>query len=796
MAAQNRFIIKRRDKDDLVDDVVIECEGLTIGQFSRNDVVLNHRAVSRLHAGIREIRGEFWLFNLATVNSTLLNGEVIEMMKLADGDVIQIGPFLVYINYVRTALSITVERELLVYTEAYARSQAAWLSAETIENNAAILIKMPPKWGASTLTPGGARRLEGTGILRATLPAEDEKALDVFWQQRKKDLVRKAAAPRLLHPRPGQRLGRLQFNWRPTTDLSRVWRKSYFYVGAALVTLACVAAVVVYKPAYWLGPVSAAHANAKASVGALPWSVWVALLGLLPVAALAVMAIDTARRKSALAAATRQPIVEQARNVAGVWDADEPISSDIRKYYDAIEHWKEVCPPYPHPYIYRDFCIGCGACVDACPHDVLALVGGYAVPVALDQCMEDTACTVECPTSPKSCIVINATKPIRSRKVPMRDPKLMTNVEGLYIVGDISGTPLIKNAINEGAKVVDYIQETLQQEGPNSKADYDVAIIGVGPAGLSAAIIAKQRGLRYVAIERERVVSTIARYPAGGYVFFKPDTVADQGGIPLYGIGDRKEAMIAGWMKAMTDHGIVVYEEENCRDIKRQDHGFYVITEKGIQKTRNTYTARCVILAIGNRVAPQKLRIANEDMLILVPEEQVVGRECVKCGAAREGQQQFCVKCQTPLPVKTRPAHDDTKVKYSLTDPDDFKGKRCLVVGANNSAIAAAVELTGYKREGDRFAFTRDNEVTLVLHSDLKADLTFANRINLHDCMDAERIKVLFGTAIKEIKADEVVLMNSRRNEETARIPNDYVFVLIGGEKPMRFLESLGIRFG
>jgi hypothetical protein len=48
---------------------------------------------------------------------------------------------------------------------------------------------------------------------------------------------------------------------------------------------------------------------------------------------------------------------------------------------------------------------------------------------------------------------------------------------------------------------------------------------------------------------------------------------------------------------------------------------------------------------------------------------------------------------------------------------------------------------------------------------------------------------------------DEVVLMNARERDpktakETARIRNNYVFALIGGEKPTKFLESIGIKIG
>ncbi|MBK8315840.1 MAG: 4Fe-4S binding protein [Acidobacteria bacterium] len=122
-----------------------------------------------------------------------------------------------------------------------------------------------------------------------------------------------------------------------------------------------------------------------------------------------------------------------------------------------------VGPSYPHPVINVATCIGCHACVDACPHDVLAIVNGKATPIAVEQCMEDTSCQVECPTVPKSCIVVNSTKKIPERKVPQRDQKFLTNVPGIYLIGDVSGVPLIKNAINEGGAVIDHIVEDLKK---------------------------------------------------------------------------------------------------------------------------------------------------------------------------------------------------------------------------------------------------------------------------------------------------------------------------------------------
>jgi thioredoxin reductase len=434
--------------------------------------------------------------------------------------------------------------------------------------------------------------------------------------------------------------------------------------------------------------------------------------------------------------------------------------------------------------------------VEACPHDVLAIVNGVSTPVALDQCMEDTSCTVECPTSPKACIVVNTKKVIPKRKVPSRNQQFMSNVEGVYIVGDVSGVPLIKNALNEGAQVVDAIVEALKTQGKNPNADYDVAIIGIGPAGLSATAIAKQRGLRYVAIEQDKVVSTIQNYPAGKYVFFKPDTVEAQGLLELQGVGNQREVILESWMRTMTSNDLEINEEESCKDIKRQDGYFNVVTEAGKVKERSEYKTQFVVLAIGNRGTPMKLRVSGEELKKMVQPGPTVARHCPRCGAARRGAQVFCVKCGQKLPVRTPPPFEDMKVKYKLSDPDDYVGKKCIVVGAGNSSIEAAVDLTGFKRDGDTIKFTRDNEVALVVRSDFKGDLKLGNKMNVYDCIDAGRIKIFFRAEIKEITEGEVVIMDTRSKEEKARLKNDYVFALIGGEKPTKFLEGIGIKIG
>ncbi|MFL6254685.1 MAG: NAD(P)-binding domain-containing protein, partial [Pyrinomonadaceae bacterium] len=288
--------------------------------------------------------------------------------------------------------------------------------------------------------------------------------------------------------------------------------------------------------------------------------------------------------------------------------------------------------------------------------------------------------------------------------------------------------------------------------------------VGVGPAGLSAAITAQRLGLSYAAIEQDRVLATIEAYPANKYVFFKPETMEPRGGIRPEGAGAQREAILSDWTRALVQAGVKVSEQESCKSVKRAEDGDYFVvqTEQGVEKKRVTYNTRRVILALGNRGTPMKLKVAGEELKV------------------------------------TRDGRSEDKVKYKLTDPEAYRRRRIIVVGAGNSAIEAAVDLVA-TRQGDRITFRPEseiNDVTLVIRSDMKNDLKFGNKLQVYDCIDEGKIKVFFGTSIKEIRDEEVVLQNARTEEVKATVPNDFIFAMIGGDRPTRFLESIGIKIG
>jgi pSer/pThr/pTyr-binding forkhead associated (FHA) protein len=192
---QSTFIITREGRAE--EAKIIVSDGLRIGRLSDSDVWLNHPTVSRLHAGINEVEGYFYLINLSGSSVTALNGRSIpfnEAEALAIGDEIQIGPFFLTVD------EIEPESETLRVS---INSQLA-LNAGDLE--------------ARHETEARQRQ---SAIESPTLnPFKAVNALQAFWGKRTRE---KAGRPSPLHPRAPARLGKARFNWRPTRDLVRPW---------------------------------------------------------------------------------------------------------------------------------------------------------------------------------------------------------------------------------------------------------------------------------------------------------------------------------------------------------------------------------------------------------------------------------------------------------------------------------------------------------------------------------------------------------------------------------------------
>ncbi|HUE83551.1 MAG TPA: FHA domain-containing protein [Pyrinomonadaceae bacterium] len=245
MQQEDRFIIVREDLD--IDPVTVATEGLLIGRLVECELLLNHPAVSRVQAGIRNFDGNYYVFGFRASNPIKLNGKPVdENEALASGDILEVGPFEIEIDISEEALTLKVALHIGHGVD----SLTAGPDTETGELDE---LSVPPK------------KKKAVKPRAATLPGT--KALDIFWDKRIRD-AGKMVRPSPLFPRGQRRAGKAQFNWIPTTDLASRWPASYFVWSVIIVGFLAVTAALWYTNAYASAPLS--HAHAKTSMDLVP----------------------------------------------------------------------------------------------------------------------------------------------------------------------------------------------------------------------------------------------------------------------------------------------------------------------------------------------------------------------------------------------------------------------------------------------------------------------------------------------------------------------------------------------
>ena len=135
------------------------------------------------------------------------------------------------------------------------------------------------------------------------------------------------------------------------------------------------------------------------------------------------------------------------------------------------------------PYVDLSVCMGSGACVPACPEDVLKVIDGQALAVNMSACIGHGTCVTACPVGAIELVFGSENRAI---DIPRVGSDFQTNVPGVYIAGELGGMGLIANAAEQGVKAIDNIVAGLT---PNPEIP-SIVIVGAGPAGLAAATAA------------------------------------------------------------------------------------------------------------------------------------------------------------------------------------------------------------------------------------------------------------------------------------------------------------------
>jgi thioredoxin reductase (NADPH) len=381
-------------------------------------------------------------------------------------------------------------------------------------------------------------------------------------------------------------------------------------------------------------------------------------------------------------------------------------------------------PASLHPIIDASRCLGCGACVKACPeqphHEVLGLIGGKAVLVGPTDCIGHGACKTACPFDAITLVLGTERRGI---DIPVLKPNFETNVPGIYVAGELGGMGLIKNALMQGQQALEAIART----GQKRRGLLDVLIVGAGPAGLAASLAAKKMGLGYQTLEQDSLGGAVFQYPRGKLVMTAPVELPIVGKVHFRNTS--KEELLGFWTRTCEGNGLQIRYQERVESITQKDGAFHV------RSSKQTYTASAVLLAIGRRGTPRKLGVNGEEL---------------------------------------------PKVVYRLIDPEQYRGRKVVVVGGGDSALEAAASI----------AELGDTSVTLSYRGDAFQRAKQRNRQRVEAASSGAGLKVLLNSQVQEIRPEEVILVLEGKKLE---VENDAIIVSAGGVLPNDFLRSIGV---
>jgi thioredoxin reductase len=271
----------------------------------------------------------------------------------------------------------------------------------------------------------------------------------------------------------------------------------------------------------------------------------------------------------------------------------------------------------------------------------------------------------------------------------------------------------------------------------NKEGVLDIIIVGAGPAGIAAALSAKEHGLSFEILEQDSLGGTVFTFPRAKVVMTHPMDLPLVGKIKLSNTS--KEELLKVWTKVLSENDISVTEHSKVDRIVPLETGEFKVcveVEDGAEEVE--YLASNVVIAIGRRGSPRKLGV---------------------------------------------PGEMSKKVAYRLLEPENIKEKKALVVGGGDSAIESAMLLM------------EENEVILSYRKDKFARIKAGNRDLIEAAIEERKLRVIYNSNLVEINEDVISLSveGADNKKEVEEITNDLVYIFAGGELPIKFLKNAGI---
>lgn len=260
---------------------------------------------------------------------------------------------------------------------------------------------------------------------------------------------------------------------------------------------------------------------------------------------------------------------------------------------------------------------------------------------------------------------------------------------------------------------------------------YDIVIIGGGPIGLACGIEAEKAGLSYVIIEKGCLVNSLYNYPVN-MTFFSTSLKLEIGGVPFMSVNPKPTRMEAlEYYRRVAEHWkLNINLFEPVSDINKIGKKYKVETAKG------SYEATYVVVATGFYDIPKMMNVPGETL---------------------------------------------PKVTHYYNDPHFYANQNVIVVGANNSAVDAALE-----------TWRKGANVTMVVRGDgIGRRVKYWVKPDIENRIKEGSIDAHFNSSIKEIHEKEVIISTS---EGEITLPNDWVIAMTGYQPNLPFLERMGIK--
>lgn len=261
--------------------------------------------------------------------------------------------------------------------------------------------------------------------------------------------------------------------------------------------------------------------------------------------------------------------------------------------------------------------------------------------------------------------------------------------------------------------------------------EYDVLIVGAGPIGLACGIEAVKAGLSYVIVDKGALVNSLYNYPVF-MTFFSTSQKLEIGGVPFVSINpkpNRNEA-VEYYRRVAEKFDLNLHLFEEVRTVeKTASDDFEVLTSK------RSYKVKKVVISTGFYDVPVLMHIPGEEL---------------------------------------------PKVVHYYKDPHLYAFQNVVVVGANNSAIDAALE-----------TYRKGANVTLVIRgTELGPHLKYWVRPDIENRIKEGSITALFGSELTGIDEHTVTV---KTPEGDVTLDNDFVIAMTGYKPNFEMLKKLGV---